>query len=272
KPPQLVDQVRDGFVDVVWTLPSYTPGRFPMMSVFELPFMVTTADATSRAAQEYYETYARDEFADIKPLMFHVHARGVIHAGDPVEKVSDLRGKTVRAPSRQVGEALEAFGASPVFMPASQLPEALSKGVIDATVLPWEVAGSLKVPELVDAHTEIEGERGLYTSVFMLAMNKGKYEGLPDDLKAVIDANSGMNLVERAGPVWDDAEEPGRQAAIERGNTIVTLDPAEVEKMRQASAGVAERWAEDLTAKGKDGRQLLEAAQALIEKHSAAGN
>ena len=53
RPPQLIDQVRDGVADVVWTLPSYTPGRFPIMSVFELPFMINNAKATTLAAHGY---------------------------------------------------------------------------------------------------------------------------------------------------------------------------------------------------------------------------
>ncbi len=31
KPPELIDQVRTRAVDIVWTLPGYTPGRFPIM-------------------------------------------------------------------------------------------------------------------------------------------------------------------------------------------------------------------------------------------------
>ena len=74
KPPQLFDQVRDGVADVVWTVAGYTAGRFPMIEVFELPFVPGSAEATSQAAQSFYETYARDEFADVHPLMVHVHA------------------------------------------------------------------------------------------------------------------------------------------------------------------------------------------------------
>ena len=44
-PPQLIDQARDGVVDIVWTLPGYSPGRFPRAEVFELPFMMTDAEA-----------------------------------------------------------------------------------------------------------------------------------------------------------------------------------------------------------------------------------
>ncbi|MCX7373609.1 MAG: C4-dicarboxylate ABC transporter, partial [Alphaproteobacteria bacterium] len=37
-PPQLYDQARDGVVDIIWTLPGNTPGRFPRIEAFELPF------------------------------------------------------------------------------------------------------------------------------------------------------------------------------------------------------------------------------------------
>ena len=77
KPPQLLDQVRDGLADIVWALPAYTPGRYPKIAVFELPFMISTAEATSQALQAYYEAHARDEFSDFKVLWFHVHGRGL---------------------------------------------------------------------------------------------------------------------------------------------------------------------------------------------------
>lgn len=74
KPGQLYDQVKDGVVDVVWTLPGYTPGRFPKTEVFELPFMMNTPEATSKALWDYVEKYDQEEFKDIKPVAFHVHA------------------------------------------------------------------------------------------------------------------------------------------------------------------------------------------------------
>ena len=52
-PPQLYDQVKDGVVDVIWTLPGYTAGRFPLVEVFELPFMMSEPVGTSKALWEY---------------------------------------------------------------------------------------------------------------------------------------------------------------------------------------------------------------------------
>lgn len=269
KPPQLYDQVRDGVVDLVWTLPGYTAGRFPLVGVFELPFMVSSAEATSQAVQAFAEQYLRDEFADVHPLLFHVHARGALHTrGRAIQTMDDLKGAKLRGPNRAIGEALAVLGATPVFMPVPQVPESLSKGVIDGAALPYEVTLPLRVHELVDHHTEIAGPRGLYTAVFLLAMNKDRYAALPDDLKAVIDANSGLALAKRIGRLWDDAEAPGREAARKRGNAVVVLDAAEADRWKAATAGVTGAWVADVTAQGHDGAALLDAARALVEQYS----
>jgi TRAP-type transport system periplasmic protein len=273
RPQQLIDQVRDGVADVVWTLPSYTPGRFPVISVFELPFMVSDAVATSQAVQAFYEEHARDGFADIHPILFHVHARGVIHTTErPVRTVEDFAGLKIRAPSRAVGEALAAFGATPVSMPVPQTPEALSKNVIDGAVVPWEVTLPLRLYELTSAHTETAGPRGLYTAVFLLAMNKARYESLPEDLKAVIDANSGMALAEPMGRAWEEAESAGREAARARGNTIVTMEAAEVARLEELARPVIDAWVAEIDDMGRDGELLLDAARGLIDRYTSDGN
>lgn len=267
KPPQLIDQARDGVVDIVWALPSYTPGRYPTAAVFELPFMVSTAAGTTMAVQEFYEKHMREEFADIHPLMFHVHARGVIHTKKPVETIDDLAGLKIRAPSRSIGKALETMGATPVFMPVPALPEALSKGVVDGAVIPWEITIPLKISELVDNHLVIPGPRGLYTSVFVLAMNKARYEGMPADLRKVLDDHTGMHMAEWVGKVWDEIEKPGLAKAKESG-TVRELSPAQVEKVRGITASVRGDWVAEMNTAGKDGAALLKEASALIDQHT----
>jgi TRAP-type transport system periplasmic protein len=61
-PPQLVDRVKDGVDDVTITLPGYTAGRFPMMEVFELPFMTNSAEVGARAAWDYLNKNARESW------------------------------------------------------------------------------------------------------------------------------------------------------------------------------------------------------------------
>jgi TRAP-type transport system periplasmic protein len=270
RPPALYDQVRDGVADIVWTLPGYTAGRFPITEVFELPFMAASAEATSQAAHEFYLQHAVAEFADIHPLMVHVHAPGSLHLNrKEVKTLEDMEGLKLRAPTRMTNAALEALGATPIGMPVPAVPESLARGVIDGAALPYEVALPLKVHELTTSHTEIGGEPGLYTAVFLFAMNKARYESLPADLRAVIDANSGTPLAKQIGRVWDEAERPGRAAAEEAGATFNRIEGAELQRWQEATAGVTAAWIAEMNAAGRDGQALVDAARDLIAKYAA---
>lgn len=267
-PPELMDQVIDGVADVVWTVVGYTPGRFPRTEVFELPFMMTDARATSRAYWEMFEEHMKDtEFADVHILATWVHGPGLIHSKDPVTKPADLQGMKIRGGSRQVNALLAKVGATPVGMPVPAIPEALSKGVVDGVTIPWEVTTALKVPELVSNHTEFRG-RALYTLTFVLAMNKDKYESLPDDLKAVIDKNSGLDLSVFAGGTQADADGPAREIAVEAGNNIIVLDEAQTQEWRVLSQPIYDEWVADMASKGVDGQALIDQVRELISSYS----
>lgn len=270
-PPQLIDQAQDGTVDIVWTLPGYTPGRFPTTEVFELPFIMTNAKAASMAYWDMFEAHMKDgEFADVHMIATWVHGPGAIHSRQPVEKLDDLKGLKLRAPSRIVNTLLGHLGATPVGMPVPAVTEALSRGVIDGAVVPWEVAPSVKIEELVSHHTEFAEGEALYTATFVLAMNKARYDALPDDLKKVIDDNSGRELSGLFGWTQEHYDGPARQLAVDRGNIIVTLDAEATAVWKEASQPVIDGWIAEMNGRGLDGRALVDEARALIDKYTAA--
>ncbi len=268
KPPELAQQVTDGVVDMVWTVLGYTPGRFPKSEAFELPFMVTTGEQTSKAFQEYYEKHLTDEFPGLKIIAVHTHGPGLLHTKSPISKLDDMKGVKLRGPTRVITQMLGTLGAVPVGMPVPAVPEAVSKGVIDGAVIPWEITLPLKMRELVGNHTEFTGERGFYTATFMFAMNQGSYDKLPDDLKKVIDANSGMMAAAWAGRAMDGGDVIGRKLAKEKGNNIIVLDEAETQRWKEAASSMVDKWVADMKAKGIDGAMLVKDAQALVKKHS----
>jgi TRAP-type C4-dicarboxylate transport system substrate-binding protein len=265
-PPQLIDQAIDGVADVVWTVVGYTPGRFPTTEVFELPFMVTDARAASAAYWQMFEEHMQEEFADVKILGTWVHGPGMIHADVPVETPDDMQGLKIRGATRQVNALLETLGAEPVGMPVPAIPEALSKGVIDGTTIPWEVTPSLKLTELVGHHTEFEGAH-LYNVTFVLAMNKDRYDSLPDDLKQVIDANSGLEFSVFAGGTQSDADGPSREAALDAGNEIITVSEEDAQVWREAAQPVYDTWLSEMEARGIDGQALIDQARRLMEEY-----
>jgi TRAP-type C4-dicarboxylate transport system substrate-binding protein len=264
-PPELMDQVMDGIVDLVWTVNGFTPGRFPRTEVFELPFFVEDARAASYAYWTMYEELMADtDFADVVVLGAWVHGPGVLHTNRPVETVADMRGLKLRTPARLVGELLGILGAEPIGMPVTAIPENLQRGVIDGAVIPWEVTPALRVPELVGNHTEFEGP-GFYTVTFTLSMNRERYEGLPDDLRAVIDANSGLEFSIFAGGTQADADGPARVLA--EGNNIITISEADAAAWAEAAAPVYERWLADVAGRGIDGQALIDQARALMAEY-----
>lgn len=264
RPPELVDQLRDGVADVIWTLPGYTPGRFPRTEVIELPFLASDAESASRALYTLGEKYMFDtEYADYKMLAMFTHGPGYIHSKDPIMTPADLTGVKLRAPTRVTNTMVTSLGATAIGMPVPAVPESLSKGVIDATMLPWEVTGGLKTSELVKHHTEFTG-KAMYVGAFILAMNKDKYNSLPDDLKAVIDANSGLEFSAMAGKISQSADDRARQIAVDLGNTIVTLDAAQSAVWEEAAKPTYAAWVGETAAAGFDGQALLDEARALL--------
>ena len=173
----------------------------------------------------------------------------------------------VRWPTRVFTFMLGELGATPVGMPVPAMPEALSKGVIDAGVIPWEVTAALKVPELVKNHTTF-GDDALYTTAFIFAMNKQKWDALPDDLKGIIEAQSGADFSALAGKTMQDSDAPARKLAEDAGNNIIDLTPEQVAEWKAAAGNVEANWIEEMNGKGFDGQALVDQAKALISENS----
>ena len=269
-PPQLYDQAKDGVVDIIWTVAGYSANRIPMTEVFELPFMMTNAEATSRAAWDFYENYSKHEFKDTHILAVHVHGPGYLFTTKKQMKtMSDFKGMKFRAPTRLTNKMLGMLGATPVGMPVPAVPEAMSKGVIDGAVIPYQVVPSIKVNELAKFAAETDPKyNALYTTVFVIAMNKAKYESLPPDLKKVIDANSGQEFSAFAGRTQEADDGPGRAKVKESGVTINVIPGTELDKWKKATDSLDDEWAANITKLGHDGPKALQAARDLIKKYT----
>jgi TRAP-type C4-dicarboxylate transport system substrate-binding protein len=268
-PPQLFDQARDGVADIVWTLPTYQAGRFTKSEVFEIPFMAKDATTGSPAFWEYIQKNALDEFKGVKLIAAHLHDGSLFHfPSKDVKTMEDLKGLKIRAPSRIGTKFLQALGATPVQMPLPQIPESLSKSVIDGAMVPWEGAPHIKLGEITKYHLDnAPGQPKMSNSIFVLAMNQAKYDSLPADLKKVIDANSGIEASRQIGQAFDATTVPSRKIAADFKGVFTELSPAEYAKWQKATEPVAKEWIQEANAKGANGAALLEDAKALIKKH-----
>ena len=269
-PAQLLDQARDGIVDIAWTIPTYAAGRFVKSEVFELPFMTRTAKSSSQALWTYIQKNALDEFKGTRLLFAHTHDGTLLFFKDKKPTtLEDLKGLKIRAATRINSQMLAALGATPVQMPLPQVPESLSKGVIDGASVPWEGVPAIKLQEIAKYALDTPANKPrMGNTIFVFAMNQGRYDSLPADLKKVIDDNSGLATSAWAGEKgFDAAVEPHKKLMRDQGGELATISDAQYERWVKVTEPVDETWIKAANDKGADGKKLLEEARALIKQY-----
>ncbi|MGV8855765.1 MAG: TRAP transporter substrate-binding protein [Devosia sp.] len=269
-PPELIRQVRDGVVDMVWTLNGYSPGLFPRTEVFELPFVHTNDPvATNLAIAALFDQYLAEEHVGVKVLFSHVHAGQALQMVDkPVRTPDDLAGLTIRIPTRTGAWVVEALGANPVSMPVPDLPQALSRGVVDGALIPWEIIPSLQLQDLTKYQIELADRTRLGTSVFQVSMNLDRWNSLPADIQQVFLDNSGEAWLREVGEIWRNSDDLGIKVATDAGNEHLTLTPEESAAFAEKLEPVVDRWIDEVAGQGIDGRALVDAARAAVASGS----
>ncbi|MGQ9367952.1 TRAP transporter substrate-binding protein [Azospirillum sp. ST 5-10] len=264
KPPAQYEAVKNRIADMTATVQGYTANRFPLTQVVELPGIVKNAVHGSCVIQSLYEEgLIADEYKDTRPLFLFTHGPGHLHTtSKQIRTPDDLAGLRIRRPTAVVAKILEEAKAQPVGMPAPESYQAMQRGTIDGVSLPWEGVHSFRLNELAKHHTEI----GLYTLSFIITMNKDVYEGMPADLKKVIDNNSGMKWAEKAGVVFDHLDDLGRSVAVKEGHDIVTVkDGIEDPAWKPIVERATEAYLKELEGQGLPARKVYSRAKELAQ-------
>ena len=267
-PPQLFRQVADGVVDIIWTVNGYTPGLFPRSEVFELPTVFTNnIEATNLAMRELFAEFLAPEYEAVHLLFNHVHAGQAIQmAKTPVHTVADTKGKKLRVPGPTGNAVVAAMGATPVTMPVPDLPQALSTNAVDGALIPFEIIPALKLQDSTQFQIEGPDNNRFGTTTFQVSMNKAKWEGMPDDLKAVFDKNCDEAWLKEIAQVWRESDDHGIKVATDAGNEYIVLSPEEMETFNDALAPVVDEWVAEHD--DFDARALVDAARTSIAKHA----
>jgi TRAP-type C4-dicarboxylate transport system substrate-binding protein len=260
------DQVVDGIVDVAHSPGGLPIGRFPLMQVLNLPFMVTSAEQGTHALWSLFKQgFFDDEYANLYPLALHVDSGGVIHTRDhPVNVLEDLEGLKLRCPAGAMEDVLKRFGAIPVPLTPPNIHAAAIAGEIDGAVMAWDVVAYTQTGSIFCYHTDTK----LYASPLYFVMNRKRWSSLPGHLRQAIDHVSGSALVKQFGKWWRRWEVPGRAIANVQGQHVTYLTSAELRRWRDLATPVTESYIDDLEKRGlKQARAVYETALKLRDEH-----
>lgn len=260
KPDATYDATAKGTVDIGSQLQGYTNGRFPLTQVAELPGLSNSAAQMNCMLQTLYDDgVIADEYKDTHLLFMMGTGPGGMHTIDKaIRTPDDLKGLRMRRPSAIAGDIIEAAGGTPVGLPATDIYTSLQRGVLDGLSLPWDATGSFRLIELTNTHTNIP----FYSSAIMVTMNKDKYNSLPDDLKKVIDDNSGMQMAAAAGKVFDAEDAKYMAEAKAKGDTMIDIpDPLNDPKWKGPLEAGTEKYLNDVAALGLDPQTVYQKAK-----------
>ncbi|WP_367111595.1 TRAP transporter substrate-binding protein [uncultured Psychrobacter sp.] len=261
KPGATYDAAAKGTVDIGMQVQGYTAGRFPLTQVVELPGISNTAEEQTCILYELYNNGAiSSEYEDTHLLSLMGSGQGALHTTDqPIRTPEDMKGLRIRQPSVVATHVIDAIGAAPVGMPASDTYTSVQRGVIDGLAFTWQPIQAFRLDELLNHHTNIP----FYNSTFVVTMNKDKYESLPEDLQKVIDDNSGIEMSTRIARIFDESNEAAMAAAREKGDTMIDIpDPLNDPNWREPLLQGTQSYLDELAELGLDGEGVYEQVKA----------
>ena len=194
------------------------------------------------------------------------HGPGIVfNTKKPVTKVDDLAGMKWRIGGGMVNEISKSLGMNVTLKPATESYELLSTGVMDGTLFPAESVEGFKIDKVIKYATTFPG--GLYNTSFVFIMNQAKYDGLPADVKKVVDEMSGEYAARLFGRGWDKVDRRGMAFMQAAGVQFTKADGAFVKAVSEKTTPLEAKWIADAEKKGlKDAKKALGEYRAEIKK------
>jgi len=268
-PPGTFDAIRDGQADLSFSVHGYTPGRYTMTQIAELPFLGDSAEANSVAYQRIYERHLRkaDEHKGLKVIAVFTHGPGIIlNTKRPIASIADLQGLKFRVGGGMVNEVGKALGANVTLRPAPESYELLSSGVMDGTFFPAESVQAFKLDKLIKHKTTFPG--GLYNTSFAFVMNPATWNRIPKADQDAINKLSGEYAARMIGRAWDNVDRQSNAFMQTAGVVSTQASKAFVDEVRAGTAALESKWIADAKAKGlANPEQVLKEFRAEIAKN-----
>jgi TRAP-type C4-dicarboxylate transport system substrate-binding protein len=247
------DGVVKGISDIGFSVLAYTRGKFPLTEVADLPLGVKSGLVASKVINDFYKKFKPRELDEVQIMYLHGHGPGILHSKKEVTKLEDVKGMKIRC-TGMAAKIVAALGATPVAMPMGETYDALSRGVVDGSMAPYEALQGWKWGEVVKYTVEDWGAS--YSTGMFVVMNKDKWNSLPPDVQKIIEQVN-EEYIEKQGKTWDEIEKAGRDFTISRGNKIVSFLQDEDWRWQKAVKPLLDEYVKNMENKGLPGDVVL---------------
>jgi len=263
KGAKIYDGTLAGITDVGQSVFGYSRGVFPSMQAIDLPLAYPSGKVATLVINEFVEKFKPKELDNAKFLYCHAHGPGLLHSKKIVNKLEDLKGLKIRSYGFNAKVA-KLLGGVPVAMPQPGVYEALQKGVVDASLSPYEVLKGWKQAEVIKC--TVESYSVGYTAGFFIVMNLKKWNSLPDDVKKVFIEVS-KEWIPKQGAAWDRLDKMGKEETLSKGNKIITLSKEESKRWAKAVVPVFDDYIKMASGKGLPGKEYVKFLKETVKEY-----
>ncbi|MBI2832440.1 MAG: TRAP transporter substrate-binding protein DctP [Chloroflexi bacterium] len=242
---QELDGLKAGLFQAAYLTASEVPGKLPLSTVFDLPFLPGHENKWRLA---YIASALYSEF---KPLQDELAQWGATYffnmtlpsyqivSKAPMTKVEDLKGKIFRATKEQ-GQVLEKFGASAVMLAGAEIFPSFERGVIDALIFADYGAISYGLFQVGKYWSEGIDFGTVGSAIFL--MKKSEWDSLPGEYKKAITSSYGEAYKYQIDNAYAISDKDFAGTAAKEKVQILKFDPASRQKLEDQAQGVWDTW------------------------------
>ncbi|MFM9969454.1 MAG: TRAP transporter substrate-binding protein [Burkholderiales bacterium] len=257
------DRTASGVVEIGFGILGAVSRPFPKSTIIGLPLLVEEnqlAAASVSLWRLYSSGLTTDEFKDVKPIaLFGTPVQG-ISSKQPIRRLEDMKGLKVRAADKTVADVVTALGGAPISVPAIEVYQALSQGVVGASVAGFVLVTAFKLTEVVKNH--LEG-LPLGAPAGFIVMNPQAYEKLSPKGKEILNQFIGETLSREFGTYFMNEGIRNKESVRKMpDHTFFPLTGAEKTRWEQAAQPVIRQWSSSTP----NGEKILGAFRAEIQK------
>jgi TRAP-type transport system periplasmic protein len=260
---QTYDNVVKGIADIGFSVFGYTRGKFPMISMMDMPLGYRNAGVATGLVNDFFKKFKPKELDEVHVLYLHGHGPGILHTKRPVAKLEDMKGMKIRAQGTIV-PIVQALGGAPVGATMPETYDALRTGVVEGSMAPYEALKGWKWGEVINSSTECYGSA--YTATMFVVMNKAKWNKLPPDVQKVF-TDVSAEYIDKQAKVWDEIDKEGKEFTLKRGNKVIPLSAEENARWAAKVRPIIDAYAAEVKAKGLPGDEALKFCADYLKSH-----
>ena len=258
----MYDAIQTGITDIGLSFCSYTRGRFPLTEVIDLPLGYKSSIVATKMANAYFKKFAPREFDGVKLIYLHTSPPHRINMKIPIRTLEDIKGRKIRSTGTST-KVVKALGGAPVAMSMGEAYDAIKKGVAEGVVGPFEALKGWRLADVVKYTTVFDST---YVNTTYVAMNKEKWDSLPQDIKKIIDEINEEFMLKQ-GNLWDELDKEGRKSLIQAGGEVITLTPNENARWSHLLRPILDEYVENKKKMGLPAAEVLQFCLDYLESN-----